>query len=770
MSDNPKIQLLGLREGKGTVFYNKNIRALSVPELFLRCQDYVDQFEEEERFNLHYTLAHFNEGTKARQEFVRLEVIAIDVDGIDMTKLDLYLNLVIEILNLDATKTGIVASGNGLHFIMKLDDPIVDLGDFKKYKLNYKAMCDSINDVFEKQNLPGNADPVIFEAKRTLRLPLTKNIKPNKGTKNCQLLQAVIEEQGFKLENYSSTAQLQRELPDRVRFASATDSKAVQKGCEFLKLCKADPNKLSEPEWFAMIGILGNLENGKELIHDYSSKYFSYTMVETDRKINHVISNAEGPTLCSRVDTLSDSCKTCKYNGKITTPLQIKGPDFIKTKDTFFHEIRITEEGKIKYGRPCYPDLFKQWKSEYKHISINGNIYVYKDTYWVEMPRDFILNWAAKKFEDHAGVAKVKEFYEGWVVIKNLRMPDFFDRKKPLMNCKNGVLNFENLEFYAHDPKFGFTYCLEYDYDVDAKCPVWDKVLMDVTQERKDLVELLEEYFGYAFSNSKMKWHKCLVLLGDGSNGKSTILQTLKQLAGIGNGCSTLNLSEINGEYNRMRLVGKLFNVSEETPKKSLSDSSLFKSLVGGESYTARNPYGKPIEVKENRCKLIMAANTLPFNNDTSSGFFRRLMIIPFDRTFSPEEADYQIHEKLELELSGILNRLIQGYQALMLRGRFTDPESSRHISQEYFYESNPIAEWSRQNIVIDGAGSLKSKTAYESYKSWCEENNIPRHLIPTGNVFSRAFNKVCKSAISYRSPEWRGYKGVRLISDNAHF
>jgi len=145
------IQILGLRDyhcrkenrtKKAERFFEKGWRANSVQELFADLESYIAQVPEDERFNLYYTSGKCLE-SKGRN-LSSQHIIPIDIDDIDLKQIDLYVKVVLDCLELDFDKTGIVATGNGLQFIIGINSPIEYVDYFDDHKLYYKAMCGNV--------------------------------------------------------------------------------------------------------------------------------------------------------------------------------------------------------------------------------------------------------------------------------------------------------------------------------------------------------------------------------------------------------------------------------------------------------------------------------------------------------------------------------------------------------------------------------------------------------------------------------------------------
>jgi len=84
--------------------------------------------------------------------------------------------------------------------------------------------------------------------------------------------------------------------------------------CEFIKWCRACPEQVSEPAWWALITNLAHLEGGVQLIHEISrlDKY-RYDFKDTERIIQRVINSGYKPVLCK---TIINESITCTGNGK----------------------------------------------------------------------------------------------------------------------------------------------------------------------------------------------------------------------------------------------------------------------------------------------------------------------------------------------------------------------------------------------------------------------------------------------------------------------
>jgi uncharacterized protein (DUF927 family) len=101
----------------------------------------------------------------------------------------------------------------------------------------------------------------------------------------------------------------------------------IHQGCSWLEHCEHDARSLPEPEWHAMLSILGRCEDGENLAHEWSKPYKGYSEQETEKKLIHAVEDA-GPVTCQRVWELTGGtyCKGCEVWGAITSPINLGTP------------------------------------------------------------------------------------------------------------------------------------------------------------------------------------------------------------------------------------------------------------------------------------------------------------------------------------------------------------------------------------------------------------------------------------------------------------
>lgn len=776
------LQILGLRtfikdgeEKKYDAFHDKNWRAKSVADLLQNIDEHVKQIPKSDRWNIFYTIANCGEG---KREFQSQDVMAFDVDGLDTEKIDDYIRVVTTHLGLKSFETGIVFSGNGLHFLVGLKKPIRNKTYFAQNRHHYRALCAKLNAELQGANLPGKFDTTVFDARRILRLPNTENRKPDKARKFAKILNATIKPVDFHLPTYSGVPEVAPNEQIDANFLKkySTDEKAVEEGCAFLKDCRENPEDIDEPRWYAALSIVGRFEKGREKAHEYSKGHKGYTPEQTDMKLEQALA-ASGPRKCDGIAGLFPGCRECPHYGKIVSPIQIVGEGHIGTEHTGFHHVFFNQKGEITKTVPAYEDLRRFYEREhpYKGFAGTKQVLAWNGHYYCHelSTTTHLQQFAQEHFKPAADNKKVAEFSK-LVERTNLATVSWFDdTTKGKINFQNGVLDLDSGALSAHSIDRGFRYMLSFDYDPGAKAPLFKKMLNRITCGDEELEQVLLEYMGYCLSNDNVWAHKAAVFIGTGANGKSTLVNILRALGGETNSTS-FNLNDLDGknnEYNRVLLSKALFNISEETPVRKTMEGGLFKNLVSGGEVFARNIFKDPFFFR-NRAKLLFLCNELPHTDDHTFGFYRRLIIIPFNAVFTDTDKDFDPHieQKLLNELPGIFNMAMAAYKEVKKRKAFTKAKASADALDNYRHDSDNILAWCREKVIKTDNEADFSATAdlYAAYKIYCESGGM--RPLPSAK-FSRRVGMFLGEDRKHMKKEEghviRGYKTVVFLKGN---
>lgn len=288
---------------------------------------------------------------------------------------------------------------------------------------------------------------------------------------------------------------------------------------------------------------------------------------------------------------------------------------------------------------------------------------------------------------------------------------------------KNGIYNIDTKELQEFDPSIIIKNKIPIPYVPNAYYDVTDKVLSKLVKRDKQQRKILEEIFGYVLLR-RNEFGKAFILTGDGKNGKSSYLKMLRAFVGQDN-TSSLDLKELGQRFKTAELFGKLINLGDDISGEYIRDNSEFKKLTTGEVVNVERKGTDPFDF-QNYAKLIFSANRMPRINDTSSGLMRRIMIIPFNATFSPGDADYDpfIQDKLTSpeSLQYLLVLAIAALHRLLKNKKFSTSKKIEEETQKYEEANNPILSFINENIKFENEVTTD---VYQKYLVWCTENGF---------------------------------------------
>jgi phage/plasmid-associated DNA primase len=192
-------------------------------------------------------------------------------------------------------------------------------------------------------------------------------------------------------------------------------------------------------------------------------------------------------------------------------------------------------------------------------------------------------------------------------------------------------------------------------------------------------------------------------------------------------------------------MIHKLINFDKDVSRKAQDFEEDFKKIVTGEEVTANDKYMTPFTFKP-FCKMVMSANVFPKITDHSSALYNRLILIPCDRVFKPEEQNRDLREELLKELPGVLNWAVEGLQRLTKRGWFEEVHFMREAIEELENENNPVNEFFNEHVEVEKGYEIEKGEMYQKYVNWSDEN---KQYTLTAARFSTAFYKrFCKNTV----------------------
>lgn len=425
-----------------------------------------------------------------------------------------------------------------------------------------------------------------------------------------------------------------------------------------------------------------------------------------------------------------------------------------------------------------------------------GDIYFFTGKIYERIPSRMYLERAVKLYLKRIGVPLVFIVKSMAGIMKEVNASLEINRvlhpRYNVMAFLNGVVDMNDGILREFSRDYHVLYLHGYNYDPKARCPKWRAFLKGSVSKGKSFCGgvlpdkddrlILRMFLGLALydrGTMDKKIENALVLFGNGSNGKSVIMNTVTGILGEEN-ISNLSMEALlrggdERQRNLSQIEGKVFNWSGEIETRMFAGrEDAAKSLISGEPQLARRIGNNAFRIT-NIPYFIFNANRFPSGNDGSFGFFRRFIFLVFDRVIAEKDMNLRLEYELREEYPGILNWIRRG-AVLLKKNGFRFPESEGSIRKKInemglsaLGKSWALARgfyaFPRPDVRSDTPHEIDFAAIYADIEKYSALNGFPLVSKPTiaANLRDYGFGKDKKR----KSGGTVYYKGYGLTADD---
>jgi len=327
---------------------------------------------------------------------------------------------------------------------------------------------------------------------------------------------------------------------------------------------------------------------------------------------------------------------------------------------------------------------------------------------------------------------------------------DDFDTDSNLITVENGILNLETLELNPHSPDHLSRVLLPVEYnkpkhdDIEKNLKdtlFWKYLTSSFTVDGKfrqnDFDTVLE-----IIASPIIKRHvdeKAFMFLGGGENGKSVCLAYIQVIIGKNN-VSNISLQDIaDDKFMRANLVGMSANIFPDLEQNELRHTGKIKAITSNEGIEVQKKHQQGFTLYP-FSKLMFSCNRFPKVFDQSQGFFRRWLIVKWDRDFEndPDRIEY-LKEELEQnqdEKNLVFSCIVGIANKLNKVGKFTYSKDWKTIQKEWNENADPLDDFD-SNYIVDSDDHKTKRETYHFYKKvMLAKGETPKGM----GQFSKAF------------------------------
>jgi putative DNA primase/helicase len=366
------------------------------------------------------------------------------------------------------------------------------------------------------------------------------------------------------------------------------------------------------------------------------------------------------------------------------------------------------------------PEVATYFIDKYDVVSYQGNLYWFEDGQYLQ-GQDRLIRLI---FEE-VGAVKTKYIDE---VIKQMRFrtPIIKDDKAFDIKLQNGILR--NGRFIEGGYQEFTPYYIDIPYNPNTTPePIIDDYINHLTNHeegyRKRLLEILAHPL-IVDKEFKRLLAKFFIFVGDGGNGKGTLLAIIRKILSAHN-CSALSIKNMTDERYFTTMQGKLCNLGDDVQDEAINREQMkvLKNISTCDYVATRNLFEQSKDI-ELTLSLIFTSNHILKSFEKGESYRRRVDWCPMYG--KPTKKDRHFISKLTTPeaLQYWIKLIVEGYMRLYQNQGFTESEIVTKFNQEYHKSNNTILEYLSDYNKDDFIG-LRSPEAYKLYEVWAEENGL---------------------------------------------
>lgn len=315
--------------------------------------------------------------------------------------------------------------------------------------------------------------------------------------------------------------------------------------------------------------------------------------------------------------------------------------------------------------------------------------------------------------------------YEGFSC--DFSVGEFKDPKRFIL-VKNGIYDKQEKSLLGFTHRFVAFSTIGTEYDRFAKSPDingWnvDDWLLDLMSGDTELVTLLWQVIS-ASLNGNYSYRKSIWFVGEGNDGKGTVQQLITNLVGMKN-IASLKLNQFSERFALSMIEGKTVIIGDDVQAGVYVDeSSNFNSVVTGEPVLVEEKNKQPYTTVFKKT-VIQSTNELPRFKNKTNGTYRRFTIIPFKKTFSSTEDNWDIKDKYiyrEDVLEYVLKKALE-----MNFDRFIEPKASYEALEEFKETNDTVKAFVKEWFPQFNSTCLPSRFLWWLYQEWCRDEGVTK-------------------------------------------
>lgn len=340
----------------------------------------------------------------------------------------------------------------------------------------------------------------------------------------------------------------------------------------------------------------------------------------------------------------------------------------------------------------------------------------------------------------------------------------------PYIPFKNGLLDHNTGEVFAHAPNNFLTRIIDRDYVPTAKAPTWLRMLETTFAGKPEIVGMVQEIAGVGLLSKKSRsLTTAAVFVGPAASGKSSLLEVLGKIYSSGFVNTPIeNIEKPHGTIAFLRQ--QPWVLDEAFSFGTWNASQTVKAILTGEKFSVNVKHGPEVSISF-RAPIFWGANVAPQFREQTAAIKSRLSVINCCEVFDLENptgllletrekgftgpADYVINR----ELPGVIAWAVEGLIRATKRGVLAQVDEIKAANELVHEEGNYAIEFLRDCTKPSPGRMVSTKDLHGAFSTWWIEERGDRYRIPGQAGLVKSIKALHRKDMFLSPDKWNNHR-----------